>query len=251
VIEKMVESSGNVSLQREFVKPMNLFFASKPEIKRIGLDWIREQVKAGNLKPDSKDDNEYYKAFRLVDGEHYLLGKKHENEIINRWDFTSYWSWAVPINKAIEMIAKYSPIIEIGAGKGYWANLISKKGGIIHAYDKKPYMNHWCSPGKKYYPVSIGTTDVLKERRYRNCSLFICWPPFLGELACEALKAFKGDIFIYIGESSGGCTGNDLFFMELEEHWREIESQGLPNWEGMNDYLAVYERRSKQAIKIP
>jgi hypothetical protein len=187
----------------------------------------------------------------LVDGEHYLLGIKHQHESINRWDFTSYWSWAVPINKAIEMIAKYSPVIEIGAGKGYWASLISKKGAVIRAYDEKPYVNHWCSPGKKYHPVLIGGVDVFKERRYKNWSLFICWPPYGDELAYEALKAFKGDIFIYIGESSGGCTGDDRFFDELEGHWRKIEECALPRWEGINDYLTIYERRSKQAIKIP
>jgi len=243
----MVESSENVPSLSRSAEPRNSFFQSKPEIKRIGFDWIREQIKNGKIKPDNKDDNEYYKAFRLVDGEHYLLGIEHEHDIINRWDFARFWAWAVPTIKAIEMIAKYSPMIEMGAGKGYWASLISKKGGMIHAYDKKPYVNHWCLPGKGYYHVLIGGVDVLKERRYRNCSLFICWPPYNGELAYEALKAFKGDTFIYIGENSGGCTGDDRFFDELGEHWREIEGCVIPRWEGINDYLTIYERRSKQA----
>ena len=37
-----------------------------------------------------------------------------------RIDFVKKYAWAIPGPKALEEIKKYSPIIEIGAGAGYW-----------------------------------------------------------------------------------------------------------------------------------
>lgn len=31
------------------------------------------------------------------------------------------FAWAIPDNRSLRIIAEFSPIVEIGAGKGYWA----------------------------------------------------------------------------------------------------------------------------------
>ncbi len=45
----------------------------------------------------------------------------------------SKYSWALPNEELLTEIASRSPIIEIGAGNGYWASLLSKKGADIIA----------------------------------------------------------------------------------------------------------------------
>ena len=42
---------------------------------------------------------------------------------------------AIPTDEAIAACVARSPLVEIGAGLGYWASLIAQQGGDIAAYD--------------------------------------------------------------------------------------------------------------------
>lgn len=46
------------------------------------------------------------------------------------------YAWAIPNNKALDILKHYSPIVEIGSGKGYWASLLRRQGVDIICYDK-------------------------------------------------------------------------------------------------------------------
>ena len=48
---------------------------------------------------------------------------------------TGEFAWAIPDERAIRILKHFSPIVEVGAGKGYWASLLKKAGGDILAYD--------------------------------------------------------------------------------------------------------------------
>ena len=45
------------------------------------------------------------------------------------------YSWAIPNDQALNIISQFSPIVEIGSGKGYWASLLRKMGVDILCYD--------------------------------------------------------------------------------------------------------------------
>jgi hypothetical protein len=45
------------------------------------------------------------------------------------------YSWAIPNDQALNIISQFSPIVEIGSGKGYWASLLRKIGVDILCYD--------------------------------------------------------------------------------------------------------------------
>src|SRR4051794_21992422 len=54
------------------------------------------------------------------------------------------FAWAVPSDEAIEEIARHGPIVEIGAGTGYWAWLLAQAGADVLAYDRAPHAPpHW------------------------------------------------------------------------------------------------------------
>ena len=57
-------------------------------------------------------------------------------------DYRRYWiqkfSYAIPNDEALDLILSYSPIVEMGAGLGYWAYLLDQKGCDIVAYDIDP-----------------------------------------------------------------------------------------------------------------
>lgn len=156
------------------------------------------------------------------------------NSYVTRLRLVKKYAWAIPSEEAIRTIAKYGPIVEIGAGTGYWASLISQFTDIV-CYDKHPArMSAW-------FPVKKGDeADVLA---HANRSLFLCWPPYNEKMAYETLSVYEGHYFIYVGEGQGGCTGCGQFHTLLRERWEKIETIGIPTWQGIGDFLAIYQRR--------
>jgi hypothetical protein len=45
------------------------------------------------------------------------------------------YSWAIPDARSLAILQHFSPLVEIGSGKGYWASLLRKYGTDINAYD--------------------------------------------------------------------------------------------------------------------
>ncbi|CEG41978.1 uncharacterized protein PHALS_12285 [Plasmopara halstedii] len=45
------------------------------------------------------------------------------------------YSWAIPDERALQIIKHYGPIVEMGAGSGYWARLLQLRGVDVIAYD--------------------------------------------------------------------------------------------------------------------
>eukprot|EP01126_Amoeba_proteus_P039268 TRINITY_DN4131_c0_g1_i3.p2 TRINITY_DN4131_c0_g1~~TRINITY_DN4131_c0_g1_i3.p2 ORF type:complete len:177 (-),score=18.56 TRINITY_DN4131_c0_g1_i3:882-1412(-) len=49
--------------------------------------------------------------------------------------YVRYYSWGVLCAHAIEVIQRYSPVLEVGAGNGYWAYELAKRGVNVVATD--------------------------------------------------------------------------------------------------------------------
>ena len=45
------------------------------------------------------------------------------------------YAWAIPDERALKIIREYGPIVEMGAGRAYWARLLEARGVDIVAYD--------------------------------------------------------------------------------------------------------------------
>ena len=155
------------------------------------------------------------------------------------------YSWAVPDDLALyEILNCNMPIVEIGAGTGYWASLLSQLGVDIVCYDHRPVENNnnsFHTLSKSYYPVNEGGPEKIKDHQDR--ALFLCWPPYDKPIAYECLSNYTGNRLIFIGESKGGCTGDSEFFNLLEKEWQVRSSYyGLPQWPGLHDELIIYDR---------
>jgi len=89
-------------------------------------------------------DNPLYRAWYDVGGN--LRRLRYNTECQDtRSTLVNKYAWAVPDDRSLEIVAKYSPIVEMGAGTGYWAKLLSDRGVDIVAYDKEPGNSHWCN----------------------------------------------------------------------------------------------------------
>lgn len=157
--------------------------------------------------------------------------------LLLRQEAVQKYSWAIPNQEAIDYLVKLSPLVEIGAGGGYWAHLISQAGGDIICFDRQPKHRE-----NSWFDVKKGNASNVKE--HKNRTLFLCWPPYKSPMAFNCLSNYKGNHLVYVGEPAGMAAGDDKFFRSLESYWKEIDYISIPRWYGMDDGLFVYKRIS-------
>lgn len=160
------------------------------------------------------------------------------DSFLKREEYIKKYAWAIPNEEAIRICTKYSPLVEIGAGNGYWAKLIREAGGTVYTYDCKSIIS--CKAVASRFVVNGFPEDVA---RHNDCNLFLCWPPYDVGMAANCLKHFSGKYVIYIGEGRGGCTADDRFHDILATCFTDIETVNIPQWPGVHDYLSVLERK--------
>jgi hypothetical protein len=184
--------------------------------------------------------NEYLKEF-------------HESDV-DSWGLRSYqarkcciekYGFAIPTPRVIEKIASYGRIIEVGAGTGYWAKLISEAGGDIIALDKAPVETgeNRYKFRQSWFPVQKGGPHDL--RCHADRVLFLCWPSYSTPFGAECLREYQGDTFLYVGEGPGGCCGDEDFWELLDKEWEgSCDSYiSIPQWESIHDFFTAYRRK--------
>lgn len=157
------------------------------------------------------------------------------------------YAFAVPDDRALDAIKAISPrgVVEIGAGRGYWAGLLAERGVDVVAYDKNPpgQDNFWFKDATAFFDVQKGTPQSINKALSRR-TLLLCWP-YMDSMAVEAAQEYRyrgGQTLVYIGEGHGGCTADDAFFKELSLFWTLADEIPIPQWDGLHDELQVYTR---------
>lgn len=194
------------------------------------------------------EDNEYLRLFKKAHGEAWMDAMTHgwvAPPGMSRTELVQKYALAVPSQEALDVIARHSPLIEIGAGGGYWAYLLKKQGAEILPFDIEP--PHKCNNSYRgnqpmeWVLILQGGPEQLKK--FKDRTLFLCWPPHGDNMALKCLKAYKGDVFLYIGEPEGGATANPAFHKLLEKKFHCEHVVGLPQWQGVWDRLSVWRRK--------
>ena len=150
------------------------------------------------------------------------------------------YSFSIPTEEVLTWMVGLGPIIEVGAGKGYWARMISDRGGDVIATDVlDPSDSRWTDGGDPWHEIVIADHTIAEEHGDRV--LFLCWPMYESEMATEALLAHRrggGRMVVYVGEGEGGCTASDSFFGLVGE-MEDITPEGIDvlRWYGIHDHL--------------
>ena len=144
------------------------------------------------------------------------------------------YAWAIPSDEAVRMIAEYSPLIEVGAGTGYWAWLLEQAGARVQCFDREP------EQVPRWHAISRGTPESIPLPA--GHTLFLCWPPLDLPMAYLALREFRGRHVVYLGEWAKH-TADREFHRELSERWILERSAALPNWPGFEDRVFVFLRK--------
>lgn len=154
---------------------------------------------------------------------------------------TKHYAWAIPSEAALAAIAKLSPIVEVGAGSGYWAKELRKLGAKVAPYDRDPYPLFNGQISFSHSAVSKGGAEVAM-RKFPERTLFLCWPSYSLPWAARAVRMHRGEYVAYIGEGLGGCTGDDDLHFLFGLLYEEIDHLAIPQWFGLHDSLTIYRR---------
>jgi hypothetical protein len=192
---------------------------------------------------DSLPDDDYRGRFELA--RQATAGAWRRGSLLSPFEvrhaLVQKYAFAVPCDEALDALAALGPIVEMGAGSGYWAYLLRKRGVDIQAYDKHPGTNNHYKFTHRWTGVVHGLPGKLKKRADR--ALFLCWPNYNSSFASDCLRYYTGNSVAYIGEGGYGCTGDEAFHAALDRDWSEVKEVRLPQWEGIHDALYIYRRQ--------
>lgn len=169
------------------------------------------------------------------------IGDPAELAKVKRY-FTGKYSWAIPTADAIQAIAKNSSgrIVDLGAGTGYCAYLLSQRGVSVAGIDNG---DDWQSQKLNlWHEVVLGNETSL--RQYPGYDLMMVWPPRNG-MASRALELWRGDTLFYVGEMLRG-NADIAFFDRLDKEFVLVEKVEIPNWYNRSD--ALYILKSSQPL---
>ena len=162
-----------------------------------------------------------------------------------RAEFAKTFSWVRILNIVfiyeIISFANKDEILSIASGNCFIERIIEVLGGIITSSD--PMISHCDFNAFHKNFQKLDAVEAVKQNPTNV--LFICWPSYQNPYAYEALKEFKGNKFIYIGEDKYGCCGSPLFFNLLNDEWELKKQIEIECWYTIHDRMEFYERKIK------
>ncbi|MGW5386930.1 hypothetical protein [Nocardia sp. NPDC003963] len=167
------------------------------------------------------------------------------------------YAYAIPSPETLDWIEAFRaghPVIELGAGRGYWARMLADRGAPVTAFDTAPpdisaNVSFPASAGNRAVWFPVGGAQRFEAELNEASVLFLCWPPGWGDrMASAALEVFEsrgGRRLIYVGEPKGGRTGDDAFFDRLARGW-SLESVDARHvaWWNLGDIAQGWVRNS-------
>ena len=224
--------------------------------------WNGEACEALFVKADQvgATENPYWDIVRNLPVDQFCLYDNHPLQVdpfkckrgpdylVDRHQLTKTFGWSIPTPGDIEWITSVlggRGVVEIGAGTGYWAWQLAQAGADVVAVDLLPGGENTYCAATQYHPVHRGGPEVAGLHPER--ALLLCWPPYGARMAVESLRAYEGDLLIWIGEGDGGCTGDEEFFRVRDAGWEHIgDSPAHVTFSGIHCFVEAYRRKGGQ-----
>jgi hypothetical protein len=154
------------------------------------------------------------------------------------------YAYVFPSDSALSMLAGLGPLVEIGAGTGYWALRLRSIGVDIVAFDQAPVdgerANRCHFPTRPWTHIEQGDQTALPG--YADRCLFVCWPPLFSSLG-NCLTYYSGDTIAYIGDEGYRTARLD----HLHEAFTQVATapvRALDPYPGVRPELAIWKRTS-------
>jgi hypothetical protein len=185
----------------------------------------------------------------------------------------------VPSEPALQAPAELAPLVELGAGTGYWSAVLRQRGMGVVAYDRDPPSDSLSN----IFFKAFAFTEVLKgdgatlfaqhpEPELARRALLLVWPNNPDHLdkpayasagpytvwdieRMQAYMAAGGQTVVYVGERQSeirvvdgappdcGVTGSRRFQAMLAAHFEMSRQVAIPQWFPNVDDLTVWRRK--------
>ena len=206
---------------------------------------------------------------RLEPGEPTTTPKRNDPvaaPTVHRWrDAARTWAcreyaYAVPGAEALNALAGLNrPVVEAGAGTGYWADALRKRGVAVAAYDVRPpsiIANAYHGRQAAHFP-ELQAGDALRAAEAAAAcggALFACYAPpeddadeaFLGRAASHFADR-GGDCLVLVGEWRGDTAAADAAFLA---RWELVSQCPVPNWGDTSAALTVWRPARSQTMCV-
>jgi hypothetical protein len=154
------------------------------------------------------------------------------------------YAYVFPDEQSLSLLMELGPIVEMGAGTGYWAYRLRARGTDVLAFDEAPpdggRVNRYHAPTATWSEVVAADQTVLTAHSDR--ALFLCWPPLFSSLG-DCLRWYAGSTVALIGDGghrTARLSGlNDAFSTVTVTGVRALEP-----FPGATPTLSIWRRRS-------
>jgi hypothetical protein len=152
------------------------------------------------------------------------------------------YAYVFPSDRVLATLAELGPLVEIGAGTGYWAHRLRSIGVDIVAFDQAPLdgerSNRYHLRTPPWTEVEQGDQAMLSGCADRG--LFLCWPPLFSSLG-DCLTYYGGHTVAYIGDGGYRTARLD----GLHEAFTKVASvpvRALDPYPGVRPHLTIWTR---------
>jgi hypothetical protein len=154
------------------------------------------------------------------------------------------YSYVFPDDRSLAALARLGPLVEMGAGTGYWAYRLRALGADVVAFDQAPPDG---ARPNRYHATTPTWTEVVAAdhtilTRYSDRALLLCWPPLFSSLG-ESLTYYSGNTVAVIGDG-GHRTARVRGLNESFTPVSVSEVQALEPVPGQQPTLSIWRRRS-------
>jgi hypothetical protein len=228
-----------------------MWFKSNKSKSKKNLPKLRRNIKKV-LNPYLKDVKDLKKT--IPDWNNFF--QISEEDRINQWvrlrilgqPLVEKYAWAIPDQRALNIIEEFQPIVELGCGNGYWSSLLKKMNVDIVSIDK------FVDESKCYTNVIKGGPKLMKTKSNQNRNLFLCYPDEAELLSLKCLEYFDGEYIIHVGElmqfsgtissaqAPWGRTTSSSFQVALHEEFHCLLNAKLPSFPFSKDCISVWKR---------
>ena len=138
-------------------------------------------------------------------------------------------SWVKRLAKLLDGAS----VLEVMAGRGWLSKALGQCGVRCHATDDMS----WGWMFERRPPVTaierMDAEAAVRRHGSRFDVLLMCWPPYGESSAAEAAAAWGIEKpIVFIGEDSGGCTADEMFFAGYEAEQADV---GYPERDCLHD----------------
>lgn len=157
--------------------------------------------------------------------------------------FIRHWGNSIPCAEAIDALRMLGPLLEIGAGSGYWSAILSRAGHDVIATDIGLGLGRGGFEIGAHFPVDLlAAADAIQAHPDRD--VFCSWPDEPpASWAAGAVNGMRpGRTLALISDGPGGVCGADALYAVLGASFEHVATVEIPQFPEFRDDLKLYRR---------